>query len=258
MISSWNVQGGFGTNRDLIKDYISQDYPNILLLQEQGAPETTGLVQDQEFKIGNTEFVAAVVIKDPTADNQRCTTAICVERNLYRHVVKGGTVYYGAYRPLCYVQMASEVVIATIHAIANSADSVPQVKKFLDVLNGYETEVDAKFKSGMDWILMGDFNSEPESYPIRSNAGATHARLRANYPNKIEYSGSISRGRHSCYIMYDECSTQGPNGKRYNKYDYVFYSNQTKFGIRSISNYLIKKGEGWKSDHNLVQVLAYL
>lgn len=57
MINSWNAQGGSKGKIQYLEHLISKSCKNILFLQEEGAPGTSGFQKDETVTIGNTEFV---------------------------------------------------------------------------------------------------------------------------------------------------------------------------------------------------------
>lgn len=237
-ISSWNAQGGFRKKSQLLDFLLSSTEPNILLIQEQGTIGGTGYQIDENFCIGDTAYTCKLLCADPFAKVHRCTTAIMVEDKLLPHIKDIGYKENSTGRPMCYVKLASGVMIATIHATANSEISIGEVKEMISELD----------QDDSDWIFMGDFNSRPFDYDVGDRV------LTANIEQCIQYEGT-SRNSKYCNIIYDSQPTQGSEGKRYNYLDFAFTNENHSFRVYRITNQMVYHENGTNcSDHNLIQL----
>lgn len=240
-VSSWNSQGSFIEKRQYLNNLLSSNAPNILCIQEEGKPNRTGYATGQSFMIGDDEFKCVWSKTDPTAINERCTVAIMVEKKFEKHVINAGCFFPWVSRPVCYIDLASGVRIATMHAIANSANSVSEVRNAIKW-------VDKDFPGG-NWLLTGDFNSSPFVYDLSRN------QIFPNRENKIQYFGSSSREQKYCNILFDAGFTQGPAGKRCSSLDFAFTGENHYFKVKRISNRMVINDDGEHvSDHNLIQL----
>lgn len=248
-ISSWNAQGNFRMKYQFLGPILSSWDSNVILVQEQGNPDTTGFNRGEIFEIGSKCFVCAFCFKDPTATNFRCTTAVFVESELYPHIVDRGIYSVAVGRPLVYIDLASGVRIATVHSIANNAQSVQDNRNYIKWLD-YDS-------LGKNWIMMGDFNSEPIQYPecIYGNSITLSPNSHQSIPYWIYSTGGIE----FCNILFDANPTQGANGVRNSNYDFIFYSDTPSFRIGGIINQKIYLPEyGVISDHNLIQTTIWM
>lgn len=240
-ISSWNAQGDFRRKKDYLAGMISSELPNILLVQEEGVPGGTGMDEDEEFKIGDVDYQCVIACTDSTAKIERCTTAIMVEKILLPHIRNFGCETKSVERPMCYVNMASGVRIATVHAVANRRESIGAVKGFISYLD--------TCGQGADWILMGDFNSVPWDYDVNQ------VQLQFNQEQIIQYQGSKKRNQKFCKLIADSQPTQGPAGTRRRYLDFAFTSDGHNFAVDGITNRMVHKARGVHcSDHNLIQL----
>ncbi len=247
-VVSWNMQGWgsiYGANEKKNSLFRTiQGAPKdttVIMLQECGDPEKTGMVNGKRLISPNTgeTFICQAVYSDPTAYVRRCTTAILVSENI-RVESSGILMPYGVARPLVCV-VINGICYGTIHAIANRADSVLQVKASLKELS----------KNYVGWVLMGDFNSSPNDYA----ADAIHERL-----NEVLISGTVSRPGYKCKMIFSKNPTQGENGARTAALDFAFISsNAGEANIMLIDtntkviNMQQFAGPGkYLSDHNLV------
>lgn len=243
-ISSWNAQGGFRYKKDCLAGMLSSRLPNILLIQEEGTIDGnaggTGYEEGEVFQIGGYFYQCVIACADSTAKKKRCTTAIMVEKILLPHIRNAGWEINSVGRPMCYVDMASGVRIATVHAIANRSDSIGAVKGFISYLD--------TCGQGADWILMGDFNSEPWNYDVN------RVQLQPNREQIIQYQGSSTRPMF-CNLIADSQPTQGPAGTRCRYLDFAFTSDGHKFAVNGITNRMVHNASGeYCSDHNLIQL----
>lgn len=240
LISSWNAQGDFRNKKDYLVGKIPPVLPNILLIQEEGVPYGTGMGWSEEFKIGSLDFKCVIACTDSTAKNKRCTTAIMVEKILLCNILKSGCETKSVERPMCYVDMTSGVRIATVHAIANRSDSIGAVKGFISYLN--------TCGKGAEWILMGDFNSEPWDYYVHQ------VQLKFNQEQRIQYQSGSAKSKF-CNLIADSQPTQGPAGKRRSYLDFAFTGDGHKFAVNGITNRMVHNAKGVHcSDHNLIQL----
>jgi hypothetical protein len=239
-INSWNAQGGFREKSKYLDGMLSSLVPNILLLQEQGTRGGTGYNENEVFTIGESNYCCMVCEEDPIAHVERCTTAIMVENGFVNHVVGRGTMSGAVERPLCYIDLASGVRVATIHAIANSSESVLEIKHYIDLLD--------KESPNVNWIFMGDFNSEPLDYALANQV------LIPNIEQVVRYKGTESRPKF-CYVIADSQPTQGPVGQRISYLDFAFTSINHNFAVDGIRNRMVYDTYGnYRSDHNLIQL----
>ena len=237
-ISSWNAQGGFREKSQLLDFLLSSTEPNILLIQEQGTIGGTGYQINENFCIGDTRYKCICLCPDPFAKMDGCTTAIMVEDKLLPHIKDIGYKENSTGRPMCYVKLASGVMIATIHATANSEISIREVKKMISKLD----------QDDSDWIFMGDFNSSPWNYDVK------YCGLVVNREQCIQYGGT-SRNLKYCNIIYDSQPTQGSEGERYNYLDFAFTNENHSFRVYRITNQMVYHENGTNcSDHNLIQL----
>lgn len=243
-IITWNSQGKFRQNSQYLGNCLSNYCPNALLLQEEGTPGGTGFERDEFFSIGNIEFKCVIALTDPLAVQYRCTTAIAVQRNLLPHIRKVCATQYATARPMCYIDLADGVRIATIHAIADDRQSVQEVLECLKWLD------DQRKVGEYSWILMGDFNSEPMRYGI---AAPGYGRGYC-----IQYWGTSTRDKRFCNIYVSAQPTQGCRGWARTRYlDYVFTNAASAIQPRLLTNTRIYTPNfDDASDHNLISVTA--
>lgn len=237
-ISSWNMQGGGGKEPKLsalFNTAIKHSADDIILVQEEGVPGSTGF---QKGKYGNYTCVA--MEEDPVATNQRCTTGILVKDGIEYNSI-GNLNTYGVNRPIPYI-IYEDVVIATVHAIANDGEAVPLVKSILNVL----------YDNYKYWILMGDFNSEPGRYPvILYNQKQC---LSPDEDNYICFYGTTNAPR-VCHLIYPGKPTQGANGIRENTFDYAFCSCNIKTIGKPMNKIVIDPDrQTYLSDHNMISM----
>lgn len=154
---SWNTQGKcferIGENYSKILSKVPGSQ-NILLVQEAGAPGEI-MYDDAEHKIGHTDY-HLTIRQQPGALNERCSVAIMHPKEMgKRKVAVCGD--YRVTRPFLvfshvinYIK-GEKIIVATMHAIANHAQSPQEVFSVAKYLHE---------KCG-DWVLMGDFNCSP-------------------------------------------------------------------------------------------------
>lgn len=256
-INSWNMQGGGRDKLAYLDSSLLGNKNNIILVQEAGVSGTTGFLQNEVYQSQDgREFLCMLAVKDPLAAmNERCTTAILVELPLVEHCQISAFYdrVYSTARPLVYVQVGG-LTIATFHAIANASYSVVEVKNAISRIN--------EITRNGNWILMGDFNSEPFDYDMnRSN-------IMPNEFNHIRLSGTNSRydeQKDTCYIIYDRLPTQGPHGRRTRCLDYTFVGNSAVENIGSqyingrtyalfYNNIVVDACNRVVSDHNIIRM----
>lgn len=232
-ISSWNIQGGSGTNPKYSALLNAADayQSGIVLLQEAGSPGTTGLQEGGVY--GN--YTCLIMRTDPTAKVERCSTGILVHNSLVSQV-QAGDFRDDYNRPIPFVIYKNHI-ITTIHAIADDSQSVAQVKAVLSRLNG----------EANPWILMGDFNSEPNRYPVNQMT------LYPDRVNLIQFAGT-NRTAQYCNLIYPSSPTQGPKGTRVRTLDFAFASESlAKSLFPTLFNDKIMLTDGTVlSDHNFI------
>ncbi len=244
-ISSWNAQGGFRYKSDCLGRHLNNRYYyNVLLVQEQGVPGTTGYALGEEFNIGKETYQCVLCETDETAKVFRCTTAIMVEEGLLGQITDLGWHTESVSRPLCWINLWGILRIAGFHAVANDSLSVYEVRKMLGMLDAGDPPF---------WVFMGDFNSNPTRYPLYDTD------LRARRINEIQYAGSHDRNQQYCNLLYSGEPTQGADGNRDSELDFAFSSN-SGVSIGGIQNRLVYRrflDYPWPvSDHNMITVRA--
>lgn len=264
MINSWNVQGSSKSKLDVLVPLLSASYANLLVLQEEGVPGTTGFQKGEKVLIGDRPYICVSAEKDCTAKNYRCSTAILAEEILCPHIVGAGEYLPEVQRPMCYVDLASGVRVATIHATANEYEAVSEVKEEISWLDMYAPS--------NGWILTGDFNSCPGDYPLHI-AGNPQIALFANRSQEIPYAANSSGGIYFCNMLFDANPTQGARGVRTKYYDFTFYRSDPGFSVTGIRNRYVCserinscmdfmcsvcKNNVYVSDHNLIQTMVYM
>ena len=256
-VFSWNMQGwNDGAKMDAMTDFF--DSMNIdlssnevvIFLQECGHPKLCGFVEKRPIDF-NDGLICQKFSVDPAADekNQRCSTAILTSRNV--NVSGRGAFFPEVNRGMLYV-VSNNRIFATVHAPADKHTSVPFVKGMLrnleDSRNGGKCQ---------DWILMGDFNSQPEGYPIDDALHTTS--LHPEIPNFIKFFGDEDNS-YFCDVAFPTSYTQGEHGRRTSLLDYAFMNTDgyfSKFAKDSnniaFCNVKIRNDEHkYLSDHNLI------
>ncbi len=265
MINSWNVQGGSKEKLSSLEHMLSSSYANLLVLQEEGAPGTTGFKKGNDVEIGGRRYICISASIDYTAENLRCSTAIFAEEILRPHIVGTGEYIPEVRRPICYVDLAAGVRVATVHATANVSSSVLEIKNGIGWL-----DLDAPSNG---WILTGDFNSCPGDYPLHI-AGNPQIALSANKSQEIPYAANSIGGICFCNMLFDANPTQGRAGDRTNYYDFIFYRSDPGFAVLNINNRIVREcrthgcmdfmcgsctnSGNYVSDHNLIQTMVYM
>lgn len=251
-VVSWNMQGWGSQYGDTEKIYslfrAIQGFPpdsTVIMLQECGDPEETGLCPGTlwENPFTNENYKCYVNYSDSTADIKRCSTAILVSENL-TVTSKGILTSYGVSRPTVYVEI-NNICFGTLHAIANEADSVPQVKdSLIELSRNYD-----------DWLLMGDFNSVPSKY-------ASGNEIYSEILNSITIGGTSSRPGFECNMIYSDTPTQGRNGTRKALLDFAFVCKDCNdenilfvdldLQTKIINEKLFSSYNQYLSDHNMI------
>lgn len=214
----------------------------IIMLQECGDPDKTGLKQGVTLTspFTNEKFQCYINHSDPTAFVKRCSTAILVSEGL--NVTNYGILLpYGVTRPVVCVEVGG-ICFGTLHAIANQSESVPQVKtSLINLASQYQ-----------NWMLIGDFNSNPQDY-------ADYAQQEKL--NDVLLSGTVSRPGYTCKMIFSKAPTQGANGNRTNLLDFAFISSNVNeenilytedFKTKVINIKQLSSSNYYLSDHNLV------
>lgn len=214
----------------------------IIMLQECGDPKVTHVTHDSIFTspYTNEKFRCHANDTDPTAFVKRCSTAILASEELA--VTSCGNFFpYGISRPVVYVEIDG-ICYATLHAIANSEDSVLQVKSSIEKLSNQFA----------DWVLLGDFNSQPWDYVDEPES---------EHLNNVLITGTQKRPGISCKMIFSDSPTQGANGNRDTSLDFAFVSNsknEENIGIydgdskRVINIQQYTESGCSLSDHNLI------
>ncbi len=258
-VVSWNMQGwgnkyqndGVPADEKILmlinslRNFIEGS--TVIMLQECGDPEKTGLIKNKTWKGPDGEIYRCLITKtDPLASirGKRCSTAILVSEKLT--VSTAVELSLDGARPMVYV-VINKMRFGTLHAIADESQSVTQVKSYLDLL-----------AAGNDkWILMGDFNSRPEKYVTEKEK----QYLRPEKLNDVAIRGTTSRPSRACKMIFSGQPTQGMNGQRKASLDFAFLSDNFKEedvipydGARmKVMNQELFAGSGkYLSDHNLI------
>ncbi len=253
-VFSWNMQGWGNQyhNNEIPEDakikaalHSMRNAPHnsrILMLQECGNPESTGLSENSIWTGPDGErYICHINAADPTADNLRCSTAILVSENLDVEEC-GAETFAGVTRPCVYVVIGG-IRFATMHAIANGSASVPDVKKAIENLA----------KKGESWLLMGDFNSNPTNYAVNP----VPEKL-----NDVLIGGTYDRPICICKMIYSKNPTQGRDGNRTASLDFAFLSSDAEEGTilhydlgtktKMINEQQFAGPRKYLSDHNLI------
>lgn len=192
-VISWNTQGAavkkitvaqkyLLTNKDINTRQKSDDVKNILLIQEAGTANIPTAGTIGEIKFGRTKY-CGYFAQQEGAINKRCTTGIFADEELiYNKVTQFGTIAVRRPekepepvdikaseewrsdskktskepRPVVTFQVnygGGSFILATIHATAYQPVARGEIEYICSVLQG----------SGKEWILMGDFNCEPQA-----------------------------------------------------------------------------------------------
>lgn len=217
-IISWNSQGGAGQGEkfDALSRYVGtynqKGEDCVIFLQEAGTPAQggTGFIQGQCYPLGGRNYCCAEACADPTARVQRCTVTALVNKELCHHYqIKTGYLEHGALRPIPFVLINNQYILAGMHAIADSTQSVTEVKDIISYLDNETGE--------RTWILVGDFNAAPECHPEFPE----QTEIRPDVLNPICYRGTRDRP-HLCNMLYPSGPTQGAGGYRTATLDYAF------------------------------------
>ncbi len=154
-ISSWNAQGNsIEKLTEVHRLFHSSRHKNIILIQEAGVFETEKYNVCEFRKIMGGKyygyFVPAV-----NAKNERCTTGILIETSICTTPPDFHTFDSGKTRPVVYANIQGDNInfnIATVHAIAQHSVAKKEILKIFQTLGSV----------GPNWLLMGDFNCNPE------------------------------------------------------------------------------------------------
>lgn len=203
-ITSWNTFGSCISKISSVSGkLISSKRRDILLIQEAGATdnECNELIGSKDITLGNKRF-KCFFQDDENAQNKRCTTGILVEEGLWSEatVKFDSLTLSGVRRPVVFCTLQPKgyppLYIATIHATAYSRISVEEINLINDKFRAIARQV------GWQWILMGDFNAEPNLlqkkgipianmvYPMEN----THINIDDSSKNKILDYAIVSDG----------------------------------------------------------------
>ena len=210
---------------------------HILLVQEAGKPDGSGMWQNDEITIWGRQFVCVVAAIDPYAEvNFRCTTCILVDRTIAHLIQETRIIGNVGYRPALGIKINGKWIM-TIH---DTADGKSWELKNL---------INQGFQYYEPWMLMGDLNCDPQSmsgYEHYSPCQAVPVNLGIHDRPKV------------IYEIYPRRSTQGPNGNRISTLDYILASG---FMLPYLSNNGVihmenEKMHDWYnnylSDHNMI------
>ena len=248
-VLSWNMQGwSQGAKADALNWYIWSSFNNddqiIILLQECGSPRNCRL-RNNTIVEWNDDFTCVRYMPDPTADDQRCSVAVLASNNIGG--VNGGIETIGVNRVLMYVR-CNNGVVATIHAPSGVPETVPYVNSALDICKRVSTHNPDNIPDHdpNSWLLMGDFNSNPNNYNLNGIV------LFPEVTNFIIYDGSHFRPKN-CDMIYSANNTQGANGIRVNLLDFAFMGHNGYFSDNLLQNNgLSFINRTMTSDHNLI------
>lgn len=253
-IISWNSQGGArqGEKFDALSRYVGAYNQSgedcVIFLQEAGTPTPggTGFEEGKCYPLGGRSYYCAVVCPDPIAQVQRCTVTILVNMEFYnKNVTKAGYLEHGAFRPIPCVLVNDQYILAGMHAIADSRQSVTEVNNIISHLDND--------KKKRKWILVGDFNAEPECHLELSE----QTRIVPGKLNPIRYGGTKSRPQ-LCNMLYPAQPTQGAGGYRTATLDYAFmeinFKNEDIVAWRNEIVYSTSIPKRILSDHNMISM----
>lgn len=248
-IVNWNSQGGAAMPdkgnalADKLSAWSQSGQGCIVFLEEAGVPGTTGFSEGQDYNMNGVLYQCIAACVDPKARIQRCTVSVLIQKAMLDdNDIEVGYLEQGAYRLVPFVKLNHQIVFAGMHAIANYSEAPQEVLNIIRHLDRAE-----KGQEGMPWILMGDFNSAPSSYPARGEVTLP------DMVNRIRYDGTSSRPRY-CNMIYSSQNTQGAGGRRDNNYDYAFMQENI-VNIRQFSNDIVYDACGRVlSDHNMIRM----
>lgn len=220
-VLSWNMQGwGDGKKLDALFSCIKRNNLKdvVILLQECGNPAISGLNAGAEIRnpYNGETYICRYSATDPAAKSLRCTTAILTSKSV--DISKASLAYpKGVTRPLLYI-IADGTLFATIHAIANAANSVDEIKGCMQFLEEERQKQNISF-----WILMGDFNAPPFDFVPEGTD------VYFDTKNKVQIRGSSTRVQQFAWMLVTRYATQGSDLQRRESYlDYAFMSINTK------------------------------
>lgn len=248
-IVNWNSQGGAATQNkgNALADNLSawnQDGQDcIVFLEEAGVPGGTGFSEGQDYNMNGVIYKCIAACVDPKAQNQRCTVSVLIQETMLDgNDVELGYLEQGAYRLVPFVIFNNQIVFAGMHAIANFREAPQEVSNIIRHLDR-----DENGQKRMPWILMGDFNSAPSSYPLGGEVTLP------DRVNRIRYDGTYSRPQY-CNMIYSSQNTQGANGRRDNNYDYAFMQESIS-NITAFDNVIVHDAyNNVLSDHNMIRM----
>lgn len=241
-VANWNMQGA---GADKFARAKSSDYDlsntDILLLQETGNPDNGGLKEGEYYYFMGEPYYCGVVCTDPTAVALRCTNAILIRASLATKASHFGAIEIVGYRYIPYVVYCN-IAFASIHApaIDDPQFAIGAVKSVYELSNG------------CDWVLMGDYNTDPLSIVPNGTHWDT--------VNEVDLLGTKSRPQLPCLLIYPCNATQGPGGKRERRLDYAFLSESlSRYRIWGVVNSRIYESstpniKNTLSDHNMVAI----
>ena len=217
----------------------------IQFCQESGVPTTTGFIKGKEYG----EYVCGNTEVDSIAYNQRCTTSCLVTKKCWKDC-EFETLKFSLHRPVIGC-IFMDLALFTYHATANPSVSVLEVKEIIVTLN-------QKYGNSGKWILIGDFNSAPESYDCDKKW------ISPDQLNYIRVASTRDRATEKdyCYLLYSSRGTQGSGEERENYLDFVFMSKALveSYGLsmydnKMIENYCVRDEKGnIISDHNRITI----
>ncbi|MCI9447542.1 MAG: hypothetical protein HFH36_09135 [Lachnospiraceae bacterium] len=242
-IFSWNAQGGSGDEKNcqtetkkllMLQHAIEriEDEQCLILLQEAGAPETTGYSKGDDVGYG---FTCVYAEEDLMADNQRCTIAVLAN---FQELELVDCIYTGhTGRRVPVFGALGKLFVLTAHMNAGG-DSLTETTNVIDQITD---------NASLSWFLAGDFNAEPFEHDCSGQM------LAPDMFNTIRYSGTRSRPK-ICQVFAPSTPTQGAGGNRHNTYDYAFCSEKVTFILLKYENIKVVDEENGKvySDHNMM------
>ena len=241
-VSSWNMQGA-GSKKITSIQSSEHDISNtdIFLLQETGNPGNRGFEVGKPYTCMRKSYRCGVARVDPTAVTFRCTNAVLIRDDLFK-LASFGSVEILGYRDIAYV-LYRDIVFASIHA--HAVDNPSMVVDVVDAFN--------KRWANNDWVLMGDFNTDPTNI-------AKSYKTKAGTVNEICLRGTVDRPQSPCLLIYPRDATQGPKGDRVRRLDYAFLSDSlSRYRVCGIANSRIygsrvPQPATLLSDHNMVTI----
>lgn len=207
-VLSWNMQGCMDNSKikalnTLIDHIVDEGNQCVVLLQECGDQKSNGFYP-QKPVAWNEKLNCICYNHEHLSFEHRSSMAILASCNMGGIV--GNHDIIAPNRPMPFI-MWGDRIIATFHAPDVESEAVMYTKIALDNLR----------KTKMDWLLVGDFNADPNCF----NSDKTI--IRPDCANKIQYGDGASL--KCCSMIYPTGNTYGEYGIRTRLTNYAFMSN---------------------------------